>query len=326
MDDTARYPNASITTSSITDDMLMIQDTLLELEGFVPSQDMIKSLFKGYEFHHKVVSSITPIKKGEALDTPIYRLHGMKGWIINLTVQGKGRVYFPDGRFTTVTKGDLCMFPPNSLHHYERSPDADEWFHRWIYFQPYRQWTDWLKWKTHNSNIYFLKLKDENYGEIERLFDQVLHENHHAKLLSFEMTINILEQILLKCQQLDQGPLQWKKMDVKVLKACVWITEHLQENFTIEELAKHVGFSPSRLSHLFKKQVGSSIINWKHIQLINQISIKLRQSNAPINQIAYQFGFNDPLYFSRLFKKVHGISPKKYRELWKSNIIRELSD
>lgn len=319
MDDYVNYSESSITTSSIVDDKEMIRNALSELEGFAPSQDMVASLFKGYNFHHKVVSSITPIKKGEPLDIPIFRPNGLDGWIINLTVRGEGKIHFSDGRYKIVQKGELCLFPPQTLHHYERNTNAEEWFHRWIYFQPYRQWADLLKWRISDNNISFLQLKEENYNEIEMLFDQVLHENYHAKFLSFELTINILEQILLKCQQLDQNALQWKQMDVKILKACVWINEHLQENFTIQQLADHVALSPSQLSHLFKKQIGSSIIIWKNNQLINQIALELRNSQSPINQLAYQFGFEDPLYFSRLFKKIHGVSPKKYRELWKKS-------
>lgn len=318
MDNNVNYFQ-SIITSSGMNDMEMIKDALAELEGFMPSQDMVASLFKGYNFHHKIVSSITPIKKGEALDVPIYRPHGMDGWIINLTVRGEGKIFLPNGRYKIVRKGDLCLFPPQSLHHYERNEDCDKWYHRWIYFQPYRQWFDFLKWRMNEGNIYFLQLKEENYPEIENLFDQVLHENYYAKFLSFEITINILERILLKCQQLDQNALQWKQMDIKILKACIWITEHLQENFAIQKLADHVALSPSQLSHLFKKQIGTSIIVWKNTQLINQVAVELRHSNTQINQIAYQFGFEDPLYFSRLFKKIHGISPKKYRELWKKS-------
>ncbi len=317
MDDNVAFSPKFSIGNAASSDADKIRNVLAELEGFTPTQDMVDSLFRGYRWDHKIVSSITPIKQGEALDVPIYRALGMAGWIINLTVKGKGRIYFPDGRFKTVSKGDLCLFPPNVPHHYMRCEHSDQWYHRWIYFHPYRQWANFLKWRYFENNIYFLTLEDQNYQEIEALFEQVLYENYYAKFLSFEITINILERILLKCQQIDQKALQWKQMNVKVLKACVWITEHLTENFTIKELAEHVALSPSQLSHLFKQQVGYSVIAWKHHQLINQAAIDIRHGDEKINQIALKYGFDDPLYFSRLFKKVQGISPKQYRKIWK---------
>ncbi len=317
MDDIAKLVSASSKKSPI-DDVEKLRNTLMELEGFSPSPDMVASLFQDYEFDHKIVSSLTPITKGEAIDVPIYRPQGMKGWIINLTIKGSGRIYLKDGHYKDVKKGDICLFPPHAPHHYQRVEDDEKWYHRWIYFHPYRQWGHLLKWRYFRDNIYFLSLKEQDCISVENIFEQILQENYNAKFLSFEVTINLLEHLLLKCQQIDQNALQWRQMNPKILKACLWITEHLRENFTLQDVAQHVALSPSQLSHLFKQQVGSSVITWKHSQLINQASMEIRQKNTPINQIAYQFGFNDPLYFSRLFKKIHGISPKKYRELWKT--------
>ncbi len=315
MDNIVNFPSLSSEHSAISD-MEKMRNSLAELEGFSPSQDMVASLFQDYKFDHKIVSSLTPIKKGEAIDIPINRPQGMDGWIINLTIKGSGRIYFPDGQFKRVKKGDLCLFPPNIAHHYQRCNDDGKWYHRWIYFHPYRQWANLLKWRSFMHNIYFMMIKNQDYTEVENLFEQVLYENRHAKFLSFEITLNLLEHILLKCRQIDQNTMQWKQMNPKVLKACIWITDHLKESFSLQELAEYVALSPSQLSHLFKQQVGYSVMNWKHHQIINQAAIDLRQTDEKINQIALKYGFEDPLYFSRFFKKLQGISPKQYRKLW----------
>ncbi len=298
-------------------DMEKMRNTLEELEGFSPSVDMVASLFQDYKFDHKIVSSLTPIKQGEAIDIPIYRPQGMEGWIINLTVEGSGRIFFANGEYKDVKKGDLCLFPPHNIHHYGRLPEAQKWYHRWIYFHPYRQWAHLLKWRYFIDNIYFLSLKEADYIEIENIFEQILQENLHAKFLSFEITINLLEHILLKCQQADQNAMQWRQMNPKILKACLWITENLNESFTLKKLADYVALSPSQLSHLFKQQVGYSVMAWRQQQIINKVAIDLRQSDEKINQIALKYGFDDPFYFSRFFKKHQGVNPKKYREIWR---------
>lgn len=56
----------------------------------------------------------------------------MKGYILNLTIKGQGKIF--DGENTIYSNpGDLLLFSPKSPHHYGRSPNSDCWYHRWVY-------------------------------------------------------------------------------------------------------------------------------------------------------------------------------------------------
>ncbi len=60
-------------------------------------------------------------------------------------------------------------------------------------------------------------------------------------------------------------------MDNRVREACQYISDHLADsNFDIASVAQHVCLSPSRLSHLFRQQLGISVLSWREDQRISQ--------------------------------------------------------
>lgn len=65
-------------------------------------------------------------------------------------------------------------------------------------------------------------------------------------------------------------------MDNRVREACQYISDHLADsNFDIASVAQHVCLSPSRLSHLFRQQLGISVLSWREDQRISQAKLLL---------------------------------------------------
>ena len=95
-------------------------------------------LLPGYSFNAYLVAGLTPIIAGGPLDFFIDRPEGMKGYILNLTIKGQGRIFSgKDGEETLDSKpGELLLFPPKASHYYGRSSESDCWYHRWVYFRP----------------------------------------------------------------------------------------------------------------------------------------------------------------------------------------------
>ncbi len=92
-----------------------------------------------------------------------------------------------------------------------------------------------------------------------------------------------------------------------------YIEDHLHERFTLESLAQHTHLSTSQFCLLFKRYYHTSPLHFVNNIRINRASILLGTEHLSIGEIAAIVGFDDALYFSRLFKKTLGISPKQYR-------------
>ncbi|SHJ52538.1 two-component system, response regulator YesN [Geosporobacter subterraneus DSM 17957] len=93
-----------------------------------------------------------------------------------------------------------------------------------------------------------------------------------------------------------------------------YIEKNFHKGITLEDVAKHVGLSPFYLSKLFKKQVGINFIEYVTKKKIDKAKDLLVQTNLPVINIALELGFHEPNYFSKVFKKVEGITPSQYRD------------
>jgi AraC family transcriptional regulator len=98
-----------------------------------------------------------------------------------------------------------------------------------------------------------------------------------------------------------------------ISKIITYISMNYNKDFTIDELAKMAGYSKSRFSHLFKEQVKMTPLEYlSEIRLSNACEL-LTGSKNPIGEVGRSCGFDDQLYFCRVFRKKYGMSPSEYR-------------
>lgn len=96
--------------------------------------------------------------------------------------------------------------------------------------------------------------------------------------------------------------------------ALKFMEENIERQITLQELAQYTGYSISHFSSIFKSSTGHSPLSYFNLLKVKKACELLDTTDMRINQISYKVGIEDSLYFSRLFTKTVGISPKKYRE------------
>ncbi len=82
---------------------------------------------------------------------------------------------------------------------------------------------------------------------------------------------------------------------------------------SVNFLASQLHLSPKYMSDLLKQETGKTALELIHLFLISQAKNMLIAGDLSISEIAYRLGFENPPYFSRLFKKEVGVSPKEYK-------------
>lgn len=82
---------------------------------------------------------------------------------------------------------------------------------------------------------------------------------------------------------------------------------------TVNHMASQLNLSPKYLSDLLKAETGKTALELIHLYVISEAKNMLVGGDHSISEIAYQLGFENPPYFSRLFRKEVGMSPKEYK-------------
>jgi AraC-type DNA-binding domain-containing proteins len=94
-----------------------------------------------------------------------------------------------------------------------------------------------------------------------------------------------------------------------------YIFNHLYEEITLPQLSEIVKLNPSYLSELFTKEVGISMSNYIQRERVNEAKKLLSLSDYSLSEICTLLNFGAQSYFSTVFKKVTGVTPKEYRAL-----------
>ena len=92
------------------------------------------------------------------------------------------------------------------------------------------------------------------------------------------------------------------------------LEEHIDNpNFGTEWLAEEIGLSPRQLRRRIKELTNLSTTGFIRTLRLQRSAQLLEQQAGSVAEIAYAVGFNDPKYFSRLFRQIYGVSPSEYR-------------
>jgi len=105
-----------------------------------------------------------------------------------------------------------------------------------------------------------------------------------------------------------------KKVSSLILKAREYIDKNFSNEITLEDVAKEVNISPHYFSRLYKEETGENFIEYLTSVRINKAKELIETGGYSIKEICYMTGYGDPNYFSRIFKKVMGVTPSEYKE------------
>jgi len=98
-----------------------------------------------------------------------------------------------------------------------------------------------------------------------------------------------------------------------IKKASDYIHQHFSEPIRLEDVAKHVNLSTNYFSSLFKQEMHMAFAGYLNQVRIKESQYLLGTTIYSIQDIAFSVGFNNQNYFTTIFKKISGITPKQYR-------------
>lgn len=157
-----------------------------------------------------------------------------------------------------------------------------------------------------------------------RCYDYILKPIHYEEFVrvlsdligKMELSDNGIEMTAAKDWDKNNPEALWKssyeKRDVE-LEIKKYIREHLVDNITVTDIAEAFHFNPQYLMRIFKKKSGMSIVEYITKTRLEMAQKILLETNLPIQEIANMVGYSDYAYFTRVFKKETGCSPRRFR-------------
>lgn len=102
----------------------------------------------------------------------------------------------------------------------------------------------------------------------------------------------------------------------KIGDILAYIEQHYQSELSLQDLASHFQVSREYISRKFKQEFGDNFSDYLAAYRIDKAKKLMRNPNLKVQRIAEMVGFNDVKYFSKVFKKQEGLSPREYRSKW----------
>jgi two-component system response regulator YesN len=97
-----------------------------------------------------------------------------------------------------------------------------------------------------------------------------------------------------------------------------YITQHIYEDISREDIASNVNLNPDYLTRIFKKEIGLNISEYVLQERVNMAKEMLTKTDLTVGSISASVGYNNFSHFSKMFKKATAINPKDYRRLYRS--------
>jgi AraC family transcriptional regulator, transcriptional activator of pobA len=86
-----------------------------------------------------------------------------------------------------------------------------------------------------------------------------------------------------------------------------------RETLSLRDVAEEVGLTPGHLTTVVRRRTGRTVQEWIIERRMAEARKLLTESDTPISEVARRVGIPDPGYFSRMFTRTHGTSPRTWR-------------
>ena len=245
---------------------------------------------------------------------PTWRPKGRLDYQLLYIVSGKGHFYF-HGEDRVVYAGRMVLIQPRQEQRYEYfGEDKPEVY--WVHFTGSDVKNILRSYNIPMDDPIFYSGASSTYSY---LFKEMIYELQNCKTGYEDLLAMYLRQIFLLVQRTrqEERPTVSTYIQEEMEFARRYFNEHYNEPISIQEYAESRNMSVCYFQRNFKQIVKHTPMQYLLTIRVNNAASLLETTDYSMAEIAAIVGYEDPLYFSRLFRKIKGVSPRDYRNLVK---------
>ncbi len=228
-------------------------------------------------------------------------------YLIHYISSGRG-IYVCNRQTYELQEGDLFLIAPSQLVNY-RADANDPWTYSWVGFNG----TDARRLVTMAG---FHKQKPvihtTDTEQTSRLLLQIAEASGNTAAADARMA-GCLYMFLAHLIQMNGLQTAENSHQAYLSNALRFIQYNYSSDIGVNDIARYVGISRSQLYRAFRQDYGLSPHDYLQKYRINEACSLLRNPHLSIAEVAGSVGFNDPLYFSRVFKSIKNCTPSEYQ-------------
>lgn len=226
-----------------------------------------------------------------------------KGWI---SVGGKQKKQLEANQYILIPNGEDYSYGAD---------EKDPWSIYWIYFDGTKAS---LMCKNSGKPLNVASIIDSHAFYRIELFEEIyfmIGDGRNLDRMTYaSLCLHHLLATLTYSDLYFETTSRRRPADNFVHVAISYMTEHIESNLLINELAAKCGYSRSHFTHIFTKEMGMAPKEYFLRMKINRACLLLKNTNESIIEIAMRMGFGEGQYFSRTFRKIKGITATEYRK------------
>lgn len=238
-----------------------------------------------------------------------FRPYGRTDFQLIYVAKGKG-TFIIDGKENVVKEGSMVIYyPGESQNYFYYVSDSPVIY--WIHFSGSSA-SEFLKMnRINHSGIYYFGMKNE----LIIIFDKLIKELQIKQVNYFEMcNLYTKELITLISRNLAESMDTSYKKNSLLECSLEYFNDNYNTNINIKRYAESCNISCCWFIRSFKEYIGTTPTQYITNIRINKAKSLLNSNSLSVREIADLIGYENPLYFSRIFKKNVGMSPLAYRQ------------
>jgi AraC family transcriptional regulator, arabinose operon regulatory protein len=238
-----------------------------------------------------------------------WRPSGTADWQILVTEKGIGRFAHAHGDLQ-VDPTRVVLLRPGVVHDYGPAPGVQLWSVAWVHFRARDHWLDLLEWSEMAPGVMAIDIDQAcDRRRLLDLLDEITATQARPERNRRRLAANLFEQLLIRLDEVNP-----RSGIVRDPRIAVVVERLTRGDGDRNQLAHAVGLSPSRLSHLFQREMGMSLPAFREHIRLERAALLLDSTEERIADIATSCGYGDPFYFCNRFRRAKGMSPSAWRK------------
>ena len=230
---------------------------------------------------------------------------------------GKAKITVNHNSFIA-EKGDLLFISPYSLHSVETIPD--ECFSHVCFCFDLSMLPDTkLTEKLIDGVIYIANLVESTSAHNEKLrtmfeeIDDAMTASSSYWELTVQGNLNLMFSYIMQNSLISDSALHSESKDF-CIKVSKFLKDHYKEKLTSSVIADELNLYQGYFCRIFKKNFSMRFSDYLNMYRLEKAKNLLLKTDISVTEVAYEVGYDNPSYFTKIFRIQNGVSPKKFRE------------